>query len=40
MASGFENPVPLELKKVERLTRACFEGARYHVSDHAGNHRL
>jgi alcohol dehydrogenase class IV len=40
MASGFENPVPLELEKVERLTRACFEGARYHVSDHAGNHRL
>jgi alcohol dehydrogenase class IV len=23
MASGFENPVPLELEKVERLTRAC-----------------
>lgn len=40
MASGFENPVPLELEKVERLTRACFEGMVYHVSDHAGNHRL
>jgi alcohol dehydrogenase class IV len=40
MASGYQNPVPLELEKVERLTRACFEGTRYHVLDHAGNHHL
>ena len=40
MASGYENPVPLELEGVERLTRACFEGTEYRVLDHAGNHRL
>lgn len=40
MASGYENPVTLELEKVERLTRACFEGTAYQALDHAGNHRL
>jgi alcohol dehydrogenase class IV len=40
MGSGLENPVPLELEKVERLTRACFEGARFQVLDHGRDHRL
>jgi alcohol dehydrogenase class IV len=40
MGSGLENPAPLELEKVKRLTRACFEGARFQVLDHGRDHRL
>ena len=40
MASGYENPAPLELEGVERLTRACLEGTEYQALDHAGTHRL
>lgn len=40
MASGYGNPVPLELEGIERLTRACFEGTPFRLSDYAGNHQL
>jgi alcohol dehydrogenase class IV len=40
MTSGYENPVPLELEKVERLTRACYEGTRYQGLDYAANCHL
>lgn len=40
MTSGYENPVPLELEKVERLVRACFEGTRYHALDTEASHHL
>lgn len=40
MTSGYENPVPLELEKVECLTRACFDGTRYEALDHDASHRL
>jgi alcohol dehydrogenase class IV len=40
MRSGCENPVPLEVREVERLVRACFEGTQYRAADHAGDHHL